>query len=232
LLSLWKGVFAHRDKINGGKDMNKILAAAFILGMGGGAYAAQLEDLAVRAADIKAAAGVVPGPAAAVPVAGEKADVTARTYEIRCRYSDAVAETLARFSMIGTYKVAGRDAATLSYSATINYVEGNLSGDVPMSDVAGPAQPAPVVFSVGKNVKNLPKYHGTKYVNHFKFPLEWNGVDASIDRADLIISKEPVSTEKDQYGATLRTFTGALDVSYNDHHGDFVQTVCVQREFE
>lgn len=210
--------------------MNKILiAAAVMLGLGSGAGAAGFEDLAVRAPELKAASSASAGPAGAVSVSGEKAAAKA-VYEIRCRYNDTEEETIARFSLVGTYKVAGNDAATLSYEATITYVDEVLAGNNAPLDA--PADPASVVFSVGKNVKNLPKYAGTKYTNHFKFPLDWHGVDASIDRADLIVSKEPVSVAKDGHGATIRTFTGALDVSYNDHHGDFVQTVCVSREFE
>lgn len=210
--------------------MNKILIAAVILGLGGGASAAGFGELAVSASGLKSSASAFTGPERPAFVYGEKAAGKAAVYEIRCKYNDAEEETIARLSMTGTYRISSADVATLSYEATITYVDEVLAGN--NAPVDAPADPASVVFSMGKNVKNLPNYAGTRYTNHFKFALDWHGVDASIDRADLIISKEPVSMKKDEHGATIRTFTGALDVSYNDHHGDFVQTVCTQREFE
>lgn len=139
------------------------------------------------------------------------------TYRINCEYADAYeVNNVARLDLAGTYNVLNKDSATLTYEATLTYFQDNL----PL-----------MYFAVGEGLKNVP-YSGVNYPNHFKFPLDWHGVYGSIEWADLIISKEPTSTAKDEYGATVRTFTGALDVSYNDHHGDYVKVSCTQRGFE
>ena len=146
-----------------------------------------------------------------------KSPLAGGAYRISCKYADAYeVNNVARLDLAGTYTVLNKDAATLAYEATLTYFEDQL----------------PIMyFAVGEGLKNMP-YSGVNYPNHFKFPLEWHGVGSSIEWANLIISKEPTSTVKDEYGATVRTFSGALDVSYNDHHGDYVKVSCTQREFE
>lgn len=139
------------------------------------------------------------------------------TYRINCKYAAAYeVNNVAKLDLAATYTVLDKDSATLAYKATLTYFEDQL----------------PIMyFAVGEGLKNVP-YSGVNYPNHFKFPLDWHGVYGSIEWANLIISKEATSTVKDEYGATVRTFTGALDVSYNDHHGDYVRVSCTQRGFE
>lgn len=149
-------------------------------------------------------------------------------YNIRCKYNDEEEEERVKFSLAGTYNVPGKDSATLSYRATLVAFDTTVFQSTSYLE----KQPPTVIFAVGRDLKNNVKYASVKYPNHFKFALEWNGVDAMIERGNLIVSKEPVSVVKDKYGATIRTFTGALDVRYNDHHGDYVQVICTQREFE
>lgn len=195
--------------------MKKVLMAAVMLGMTGGAYAAEFGDLAVRASDLKASAK----GAAVAPAKIEALSVSDKSYNIRCKYNEPEELKLAQFVLKGTYNVYSKDSATLSYRALIN-----LSDEFTQD-------PFSQVFAVGENLKNV-AYSGVKYKNHFKFPLTWYSVGAEIERGNLIISKEPVNVEKDSYGATIRTFTGALDVSYNDHHGDFVGVTCTERTFD
>jgi len=193
--------------------MKKVLIAAVMLGMSGGAYAADFGDLAVKASEMKASVkGEVIFPS--------KADAPL-TYNIQCKYSDPDEAAKAEFILVGSYMVYGKESAALTYSALINY----LSEDF----IYGNSSPH--VFSVGENLKSDANYFGAKYKNHFKFTLAWHSVGAEIEKGNLIISKEPVKTEKDQHGATVRTFTGALDVSYNDHHGNYADVVCTHRSF-
>lgn len=141
-------------------------------------------------------------------------------YDITCAYNDKREEKdMAKFALAGTYIVEGKDEATLDFRATLV-----LGPEMIFTDEAG------IVFAHGK-LDNM-DYNGRKYNNHFKFGIDWKGVDTQIEWGNLIISKEPISVTKDQYGATIRTFDGALDVSYNDHHGDYVKVLCTDREFE
>ena len=130
---------------------------------------------------------------------------------------DADRRTKGKFQ--GKLKVNG-DTAHLEVTAVIHFLD---------KEACDEGEPK-VAFTVGK-LKNV-KYSGTKYKNHFKFEPKWEGVDADVEWANLIISKEPVSVKKDAHGATLRTFDAVLDASYDDHHGDYIRVQCVNRSFE
>ena len=77
------------------------------------------------------------------------------------------------------------------------------------------------------------KYNGRKYNKHFKFVFDLASVtDRYSDAyANLIISKEVTSSETDQYGAIVASFHAVLDVTYNDHHGDYIPLTCTTRYF-
>ena len=193
--------------------MYKILTAIIVAGLAGRAYAADFGELAVKANTLEASIK-------AESIAPARADAPL-TYNIQCKYSEPDEAAKAEFILTGTYMVSGKDSAALTYSALINYLAEEFTY----------SNSSPHVFSVGENLKNDANYSGAKYKNHFKFTLAWHSVGAEIEKGNLIISKEPVKTEKDQHGATVRTFTGALDVSYNDHHGNYADVVCTHRSF-
>lgn len=153
----------------------------------------------------------------AMSFAGEK-------YYIDCKYNDEGETKHVQFNMEGIYEVENDQKATLHHSSLITYA--GYSEALKGADVA-----KNVAFSRQKAVPNV-KYKGTKYNNHFRFDLEWTSLGAAIEYADLIISKQPIKSEKDKSGATIRTFDGALNVSYNDHHGDSVWVICTDRRFE
>ena len=146
----------------------------------------------------------------------------AKDYRIDCTYDDAEESKDVKFNLTGTYKVIDENNATLTQRSTIFFLGDSYAFDTdPEKNI---------VFSKGDNLPNA-KYNGKKYKDHFKFLLDWSGVFNNIERADLIISKRPVSVSKDEYGATVEVFTGALNVNYNDHHGDYVQVKCINRYF-
>lgn len=122
--------------------------------------------------------------------------------------------------IVGKLKVKG-DSATLDFTAVMNFLD---------KDACDTGEPK-VAFAIGKGLKNA-RYNGSKYKNHFKFEPKWEGVDADVEWANLIISKEPVKVSKDSHGATLRVFDAVLDASYDDHHGDYIRVECVNRDFE
>jgi len=142
---------------------------------------------------------------------------------LKCKYNDAEETQYIRFDLVGALNVLNENEATLTYSTTIFY---DVASDY--ADYESPEKN--IVFGHGKDLKNA-RYNGTRYTNHFKFELDWHSLFASLEWGNLIISKEPVGTRIDEHGATIQTFTGALDVSYNDHHGDYVQVICERRYF-
>lgn len=190
-----------------------IIAVLLAVVSAGAAGALELESLNLK--NLPPSKAEIPTPGA--PAAAEAAGKAAETYRISCKYKDAYeVNNVARLDMRATYTVLGNDSASLAYKATLTYLS---------------EKPAAVYFAVGDGLKNE-KYSGVNYPDHFKFPLRWHGVSSTIEWGNLIISRKPVSVEMDEYGATVRKFSGALDVSYNDHHGDYVKVVCTQREFE
>lgn len=147
------------------------------------------------------------------------------TYNIHCKYNDSGETQNVQFNMNATYVVESTTQATLSHSSLITFVGSTetLTG----ADVADR-----VVFATENAVTNVADYIGRKYNRHFMFKLNWTSVGAGIEYANLIISKEPIRKEKDHYGATIKSFDGALNVSYGDHHGDYVWIICTSRTFE
>lgn len=91
----------------------------------------------------------------------------------------------------------------------------------------------------GKQRPNVP-YNGKKYPNHLKFPLTEKGSEISkgysIEYANLIISPAhtvvksiPEQNHWDKnwtWTVEVRKYSAALDVSFNDHHGDYIQLNC------
>lgn len=145
---------------------------------------------------------------------------------LKCAYNDSGEIEQAVFTLHGNMTVEDNKTATLSYSAMIRYVSDSDYGNYFNNSIE-----SNVVFGNEKDVRNI-KYNGRVYKNHFKFPLEWTSVGGSIEYAELIISKAPDYVETDKYGAKIETFTGALNVSYNDHHGDTVWVKCTRRYFK
>ena len=141
---------------------------------------------------------------------------------ITCKYSESYRasrdwDTTKFHLQIASFKVQGPKSATLDYAVVMDiFNEGETWIDK------------------NKNLSNV-KYNGRKYNNHVKFPLELTRVSdyngSSGAWADLIISKEVTSNSTDQYGATLDQFDAVLDLSYDDHHGDYVQLTCTRRYF-
>jgi len=138
---------------------------------------------------------------------------------ITCTYDDPGEEKQVRFDLNGVITKNSDDKATLRYSATLIYVQGEEATE------------RNVLFSHEMELKNVP-YKGRKYTNHFRFNMKWHSTYASLDQADLIISKDPVSSniEKGRFGATIETYTGALDVSYNDFHGALAPIRAMSKE--
>ena len=144
---------------------------------------------------------------------------------LECQYNDSTELERAIFTLNANMNVINEDTAYLTYKALIHYPDGSDYGSYWSHKVADN-----VVFAMGTNLKNA-KYKGTKYTNHFKFELEWASVGGPFEYGDLIISKKPITTSTDKYGAKIEVFNGALDVSYNDHHGDTVWIKCTRRYF-
>jgi hypothetical protein len=145
------------------------------------------------------------------------------TYKnLECKYNDPEEEKQAKFKLEASMEVIDNKNATLTYSALIHYPsDSNYSG------FFGDQLENNVVFAVGKDLKNM-KYNGRKYNNHFKFDLDWASVGGEIEYGELIISKNPVEVTANQHGSKVEVFTGALNVSYNDHHGDTVWVKCTR----
>lgn len=138
-----------------------------------------------------------------------------------CSFNDVTEAKDVRFSLTGQYTVHGTSHATLAYDASIEF----LTVDYTFSNTEG----GNFVFSHAKALRGE-AYHGRKYQDHFKFPIEWHGVNTDIDRGVLILSRLPSKTIVEGR-RTTKTFTGVLDVSYNDHHGDYVWVKCTERTF-
>ena len=140
--------------------------------------------------------------------------------DFECKFNDRAEAARVEFKLSGEYEVKDETHATLTYDASLEFLDQEWNNNTGHS----------FVFGHAKSQKGLP-HHGRKYKDHFKFEIQCHGVDSSIEYGDLILSRLPASTTQDQYGATIETFTGVLDVRYNDHHGDFVWVKCTRRSF-
>lgn len=148
--------------------------------------------------------------------------VMAAPYDrFECRFNDRGEESQVLFKLSGDYIVHGTSHANLTYDASIEFI-----GDDYNWSQTGEHS---FVFSHAKSLRGE-AYHGRKYSDHFKFDLTWHSVDTSIEYGVLIISRLPISTVVEGR-KTTKTFTGVMDVSYNDHHGDFVWVKCTQRTY-
>lgn len=157
--------------------------------------------------------GIEVSPAAkATPAAAEAYDEIVYK-DIRCHYVENHQDDWGNveFNFVGNLTVMNEKEGTLSFAATLE-----LENDFGF-----------LVFGRADNVRNDP-YNGKKYKNHLKFYLNLDGVGYKnqIEYAYLIISKEPVKIEEINYGRQRMVFSAVLDVSYNDHHGDYVPLRC------
>ena len=76
-------------------------------------------------------------------------------------------------------------------------------------------------------------YQGNKYTNHFKFKFDLSSTNSRYQSAyaNLIISKVVTNTTIDSYGRAVEEFDTVLDISYNDHHGDYIPLTCTRKYF-
>lgn len=157
-------------------------------------------------------------PDLAVTLAAAKAEL-AEVYDeivyrdIRCHYveNDQGNWGSVEFNFVGNLTVINEKEGFLSFAATLELEE----------------EFGFLVFGRADNIRNGP-YNSKKYKNHFKFHLNLNGVGYKnqIEYAYLIISKDPVKIEVTDYRRQRMVFSAVLDVSYNDHHGDYVPLRC------
>lgn len=103
----------------------------------------------------------------------------------------------------------------------------------------GPFQSVDTISSKEKRFNVA--YQGRRYKNHVKFDLlegETEG-DLYVERMNLIISSDykVVKEVKHQnywhpevkWTEEFRQFSAVLDLSFNDHHGDYVPLKCIAR---
>ncbi len=94
--------------------------------------------------------------------------------------------------------------------------------------------------SQGENISNV-EYDGRKYPDHFKFRVDsGKGIqtigDQEVQYANLIIAPEYTVAktvhEHNEWDKTwtwdieIRKHSAVLDVSFNDHHGDYIKLDC------
>ena len=146
------------------------------------------------------------------------------TYKnLKCRYSDQEQlgdEGEYYVQIDGTLEIINENIAILNGQATTAYLNAKpVNGKVLIQDlVAG--------VSKIENKANTPGYKGNIYNNHYRFFAFGQHSDFN---GSLIIEKTPkISEAKSPFGHRRKfySFDAALDVTYGDHHGDYVKMTC------
>lgn len=148
----------------------------------------------------------------ATAMAGPQNDFT-------CKFNDRAEEELVEFKLAGDYQVRGATEAVLQFDAQLRFK-------------AHPSDPQGDAFVFARSAGLAGTHHqGRKYRDHFRFDLQWSGVEHGIERGILYIARLPSRTDYPSDRLTVETFTGVMDVSWNDHHGDYVWVKCVRRSW-
>lgn len=134
----------------------------------------------------------------------------ASTQDFKCQFTDDYNEV----SYEASFEFKGRITVTDQKNATLSYVTVLDVTDFESRRYAG----------MGKDVSNVP-YNGRKYKNYLKFTLELDSLRSrwSQASANLIILPLPVSTPESRGRVSYKA---VLDVSFDDHHGDYIPLTC------
>ena len=173
----------------------------------------------------------------------EEQAASSQIFNVTCRYTAQQIEKDGEYYDHPYFQVKFKYDIKSSSEASIDY-EGYVAGTKTVEDDGQTAQGIDAIFFGKKVAPNVP-YKGKKYANHFKFRLA--GYPG--DYADLIIEKTPQILKEFktwQYpGGSYKgtwvdcahrrktisySFQGVLDVSYNDHHGDYARLTCESRK--
>lgn len=140
---------------------------------------------------------------------------------ISCKYSDGYKNNWddSKFFLKINSMTVNMNKATLDYSVLINVKEDGATEDE-------------IWIDKNKKLSNV-LYNGIKYKDHFKFVFDLSRVTdyngSSGASANLIINPTANSSHADKYGKVIESFNSILDVSYNDHHGDYITLSCTRK---
>jgi len=143
---------------------------------------------------------------------------------LTCRYTDQeqLGDEQGKYVQVKGYLMINGDDDAVLMAATnyINFGAKIVSGKIVIVN-------AETFSSDRTKIQNVKGYsqRAKLYKNHFKFPVL--GVNLNTN-ADLIISKEAKEVKKRTAWGTgvVFVFDATLNVSYDDHHGDYVKMKC------
>ena len=163
-----------------------------------------------------------------------KQNESAQVFHVMCRFTvGEIEDYQSYFQMEFNYDIQSDSKAYINYEGYIAHIEDVM-------DEGQTAEGIKATFFGKRKTENIP-YKGQKYSNHFKFDVE----DYPGAYAYLIIEKSPIVTAESKPWESLGwsdylndkscpykvkrvsySFSGVLDFSIDDHHGDYARLTC------